>query len=286
LGSALISFTFSVSVLGHLYTLFSHFLDLWPYSPNHETTYFTCLIQSIDKGSANFDFEEKVQVAWIVPVCFGAGFVCSLIWVFILGPIAKVRIETRMQREANAKAEVVDMENGTEKPKALATDEQYVDYDEDDEVMVDDEPSIRKPSVQKVAPPPQVMKVPTPEQAAMVVAPTTAATASKNVFAQFANNTFNQDLHAQSMHESAGAAKIWGDGIDYDPYAESLFNYIQVFTACLNSFAHGANDVSNTIAPLSAIIYIYQKGEAQSKSEVQKWVLAFGGAAIVLGLLL
>jgi phosphate/sulfate permease len=235
----------------------------------------------IDKGSANFDFEEKVQVAWIVPVCFGAGFVCSLIWVFILGPIAKVRIENKMQREANAKAEVVDMEDGMEQPKVMAMADQY-DDDDNAEVMVDDEPSIKKVATQPKVAPPQVMKVQAPEQVALVVTPA----ANKNLFNQFLDNTVNQDLHAQSMHESAGAAKIWGDGIDYDPYAESLFNYIQVFTACLNSFAHGANDVSNTIAPLSAIIYIYQKGETQSKSEVQKWVLAYGGTAIVIGLLL
>jgi phosphate/sulfate permease len=44
--------------------------------------------------------------------------------------------------------------------------------------------------------------------------------------------------------------------------------------------------VANTIAPTSAIIYIYQTGEVSSKSPVQKWLLAMGGAAIVVGLLL
>ena len=67
------------------------------------------------------------------------------------------------------------------------------------------------------------------------------------------------------------------------PY-QYLLHYIYIYS--LNSFAHGANDVSNAIAPLSAIIVIYQTGELESKSPVQKWVLAYGGIAIVLGLLL
>lgn len=102
----------------------------------------------------------------------------------------------------------------------------------------------------------------------------------------FGESTYNQDLHTQSMAENHRASKIWEHGEEYDRDAEHLFNFIQVFTACLNSFAHGANDVANAIAPLSAILYIYQNGSIESKTGVQKWLLAAGGAGIVLGLLL
>ena len=88
------------------------------------------------------------------------------------------------------------------------------------------------------------------------------------------------------MHESARAQEIWDHEEQFDEDAESLFNFIQVFTASLNSFAHGANDVANTIAPMSAIIDIYMSGEVHSKTGVPKWVLAYGGFAIVVGLLL
>jgi sodium-dependent phosphate transporter len=88
------------------------------------------------------------------------------------------------------------------------------------------------------------------------------------------------------MDESARAKDIWANEEQFDERAEDLFTYIQVFTASLNSFAHGANDVANTIAPMSAILDIYMNGVASSKAEVPKWVLAYGGFAIVMGLLL
>ncbi len=55
----------------------------------------------------------------------------------------------------------------------------------------------------------------------------------------------------------------------------------------MNSFTHGANDVVNTIAPMSVAIDIYMTGEiGTGKTGMPKWMLAFGGFAIVMGLLL
>jgi sodium-dependent phosphate transporter len=44
--------------------------------------------------------------------------------------------------------------------------------------------------------------------------------------------------------------------------------------------------VANAIAPLAAVIYIYRFGELDSEAPVNKWILAYGGLGIVLGLLL
>lgn len=60
----------------------------------------------------------------------------------------------------------------------------------------------------------------------------------------FANNTYNQDLHSQSMAENAKAKKIWDNAEIYDENVEMLFTYVQVFTACLNSFAHGGTQAA------------------------------------------
>merc|ERR1711966_198124 len=87
---------------------------------------------------------------------------------------------------------------------------------------------------------------------------------------KFADSTINRDIEAEA----------------FAPKTEEMFSYLQVLTACLLSFAHGANDVANAIAPLSAVLAIYKEGKVSSKSEVEKWVLALGGAGIVVGLAL
>lgn len=56
----------------------------------------------------------------------------------------------------------------------------------------------------------------------------------------------------------------------YDAEVEQLFTFVQVFTASMNSFAHGANDIANAIAPVAGILAIYQTGELSSKSAVPK----------------
>jgi len=54
-----------------------------------------------------------------------------------------------------------------------------------------------------------------------------------------------------------------------------------VFTACLTSFTHGANDVANAVGPLAAIMQI-QKGGYNKKSGVEIWILAMVVVVLVL----
>jgi len=98
--------------------------------------------------------------------------------------------------------------------------------------------------------------------------------------------TINRDIEAEAFKISSNAKEIWESGEDFDPKTEEMFSFLQVLTACLLSFAHGANDVANAIAPLSAVLSIYSNNGVAEKSVVQKWVLALGGAGIVMGLAL
>ncbi|CAI4222724.1 unnamed protein product [Auanema sp. JU1783] len=63
-----------------------------------------------------------------------------------------------------------------------------------------------------------------------------------------------------------------------------LFTAIQIFTACFAAFAHGANDVSNAIAPLSAIFSIYRDFDVAQKGQTPLFVLIFGVFSICSGL--
>ena len=216
------------------------------------------------KATTNFKkFQEDLELYIILPVAFGSGAICGLIWMFIVGPIAKRRVAAKRELRESAEAKM---------GKTL-------DNQPDSEVLADDDEEPVKGKVFDVDGEENLKAAP---EAAVDGEPDKI----DSLFAKFAKSTYDRDLHKETFEENTRAAEIWDEGEKYDQDTENLFTYLQVFTACLNSFAHGANDVSNTIGPLSAIIQIYQDGEVKKDSEVQKWVLAFGGGAIVIGLLL
>jgi PiT family inorganic phosphate transporter len=65
---------------------------------------------------------------------------------------------------------------------------------------------------------------------------------------------------------------------------ERWFARIQPITACYMAFAHGANDVANAIGPLAGIFHYAGGGTISDKAPVPLWLLALGGAGIVIGL--
>jgi PiT family inorganic phosphate transporter len=66
---------------------------------------------------------------------------------------------------------------------------------------------------------------------------------------------------------------------------ERVFTPMMIFTACAMAFAHGSNDVANGIGPLAAVVSIVQSGgEVAQKAQLPLWILALGGAGIVIGL--
>lgn len=75
-------------------------------------------------------------------------------------------------------------------------------------------------------------------------------------------------------------------GLESAEYAlvEKIFGYLQIMSACLMAFAHGANDVANAIGPLAAAISILTTGAISEQSVIPTWILALGGIGIVIGL--
>jgi solute carrier family 20 (sodium-dependent phosphate transporter) len=59
---------------------------------------------------------------------------------------------------------------------------------------------------------------------------------------------------------------------------------VQVLTASADSFAHGANDVANSVGPLAAIWEIYRHHKSAKEAETPAWVLFVGAFGIVAGL--
>jgi len=65
---------------------------------------------------------------------------------------------------------------------------------------------------------------------------------------------------------------------------EPVFAILQVITACYMAFAHGANDVANSVGPLAAVVSVVRTGVVTAEASVPLWVLATGGVGIVVGL--
>jgi len=84
------------------------------------------------------------------------------------------------------------------------------------------------------------------------------------------------DTHASAAHARAK---------QYPNETEHLYSFMQVMTACVASFAHGANDISNAIGPFSVIYHVWSSGTISGeKTPVPVWALAFGAGMLVIGL--
>jgi PiT family inorganic phosphate transporter len=65
---------------------------------------------------------------------------------------------------------------------------------------------------------------------------------------------------------------------------ERVFIVLQILTACALAFAHGSNDVANSIGPLAAINGVLAGADLAQGQPVELWMLVVGGVGIVFGL--
>lgn len=101
---------------------------------------------------------------------------------------------------------------------------------------------------------------------------------------------FHYDIHtAQSGNEGtpegARMKRVYANAEKYPNEVEHTYSFIQVITACTASFAHGANDIGNSVGPWAAIYSAWSTGSpAASKSPVPIWQLAVLAICISIGL--
>lgn len=65
---------------------------------------------------------------------------------------------------------------------------------------------------------------------------------------------------------------------------EEIFSYLQVISACLVAFGHGANDISNAIGPVAAVLNTLKTKTLEIGGSTPSWLLLFGGLGVILGL--
>ncbi|TFK26042.1 sodium:inorganic phosphate symporter [Coprinopsis marcescibilis] len=91
------------------------------------------------------------------------------------------------------------------------------------------------------------------------------------------------DIHA--MQHDKNTTDAHARAKQYPNETEHLYSFMQVMTACVASFGHGANDVSNAIGPFSVIYHVWSTGTISgATTPVPIWTLAFGGGMLVIGL--
>ncbi|NGX42052.1 MAG: Low-affinity inorganic phosphate transporter 1 [Chlamydiae bacterium] len=85
------------------------------------------------------------------------------------------------------------------------------------------------------------------------------------------SSTLQQDIEKEVSHSEYAVV-------------EKIFGYLQILSACLMAFAHGANDVANAIGPLAAAVGALTTNVVTMQQSIPTWALALGGVGIVVGL--
>ncbi|KAL0263189.1 hypothetical protein SLS55_002167 [Diplodia seriata] len=99
------------------------------------------------------------------------------------------------------------------------------------------------------------------------------------------------DIHAaqtgvEGTPDGARMQRVYANAEKYPNEVEHTYSFVQVLTACTASFAHGANDIGNSVGPWAVIYSAWKTGDAAAaKAPVPVWQLAVLSATISLGLI-
>jgi sodium-dependent phosphate transporter len=99
------------------------------------------------------------------------------------------------------------------------------------------------------------------------------------------------DIHAAQTGvagtpDGARMARVYEHAEKYSNEVEHTYSFVQILTACTASFAHGANDIGNSVGPWAVIYGAWSTGSAAaSKAPVPLWQLAVLSATISVGLI-
>ncbi|KAI8947381.1 putative sodium/phosphate symporter [Xylaria longipes] len=80
--------------------------------------------------------------------------------------------------------------------------------------------------------------------------------------------------------------QVYAHATKYPNEVEHLYSFVQILTACTASFAHGANDIGNSVGPWAVIYSAWSTGDAlKSKATVPLWQLGVLAVTISFGLI-
>lgn len=80
--------------------------------------------------------------------------------------------------------------------------------------------------------------------------------------------------------------RVYSHAEKYPNEVEYTYSFVQIITACTASFAHGANDIGNSVGPWAVIYSAWHTGRAaEAKAPVPIWQLAVLSGCISIGLI-
>lgn len=101
-------------------------------------------------------------------------------------------------------------------------------------------------------------------------------------------SSMDTDIHAAVITDER-TFQVHQKAERFDKQSEAMFVYLQVFSACFDALAHGANDVANAVGPFATIFLLYngnKLGSKQDMGEYKYMILGLGGIGIGAGLCL
>eukprot|EP01133_Synstelium_polycarpum_P000460 gene460-551_t len=99
------------------------------------------------------------------------------------------------------------------------------------------------------------------------------------------------DIHAAQTSvagtpEGERMKRVYDAAAKYPNEVEHTYSFVQILTACTASFAHGANDIGNSVGPWAVIYYCWSHGKTSGASAaVPIWQLAVLSGCISVGLI-
>ena len=103
---------------------------------------------------------------------------------------------------------------------------------------------------------------------------------------------FHYDIHAAQSGTSGTPdgermRRIYNNAEKYSNEVEYTYSFVQVITACTASFAHGANDIGNSVGPWAVIYYTWSTGQlAGASANIPIWQLVVLALTLSAGLCL
>ncbi|KAJ9201102.1 hypothetical protein DTO021D3_8637 [Paecilomyces variotii] len=101
---------------------------------------------------------------------------------------------------------------------------------------------------------------------------------------------FHYDIHAaqtgiSGTPDGRRMERVYGHAQKYPNEVEHTYSFVQIITACTASFAHGANDIGNSVGPWAVLYSAWSTGSyTAAKAPVPVWQLAVLALTISAGL--